>query len=198
MKKSFYILVFFIILTQISGFAEEINAEKSLNYTYIGPLASIGYSNVTYNHWKDEQYKEHNSSGMTFSGGVVICTVSNIFMGDTRLKYTYNGSGAAITYSEIALSGKYIWNLKDTFNTFPEDIDALAGLGVYCEAPPSNKTYNGSAGLEIPFGVMFKISNNMMLMGDMSLRYGSFGIGENSSQLSFGLSFSFLTKVGTI
>jgi len=191
LKKSFFIISIIILFLKGIVFSQEIRKVNTLNYTYIGPIMSLGYSSVDYKTWKDTEYVSKKSTGITYSGGVTFCIFANNLLGDTKIKYVYNGTDDAITYAEFSLSGKYLWKLQN-------NMYAGLGLGIYCETPPSNKTHDGGAGLELPLTYIVNITTNTKLLTEINLKYGTFGIGEDPTHLYYGCSIAFVTKVGRI
>ncbi len=191
MKKRFY--NFITAFSLFFGFSQALGAEESaaLNYTYLGPIMSIGYSSVEYSKWDDSEYKAVSSSGINYSGGVVLCIFAGNYLGDTKIRYAYDGTDDSMTYAEFSFSAKYLWKLSNAMN-------AGLGLGVYCETPPSNKSHNGSAGLELPLALIVDTSINTKLYTEISLKYGSYGLGEDTSRLYYGCSVGFIIKVGRI
>ena len=45
---------------------------------------------------------------------------------------------------------------------------------------------------------MIKLSFDVRLMADLTARYGTFGLGEGSSKISYGAAFSLVYSVGRI
>ena len=72
------------------------------------------------------------------------------------------------------------------------------GIGLYFDTPPSNRKYRGGAGLRAPIGFIFDTTPDSKLFVEGSVMYGSYGMGEKSTKLSFGGSFGMIFKVGRI
>jgi len=185
--------------------ADEQNEErKVLFYTFIGPVAGFGHNHLKYYDWNttDNLYESNKINGFYFNGGCAINIFVHNFVGDFRIEYLYNMNDGTHQVHNMLFSvlGKYMWDLTELFSMG-------TGLGIYFETPPSNVSYNGSGGAQIPLSFMFKTTFDTRLIVDLLCRYGYYGynddsartsISENSSKLSYGITIGFLFKVGRI
>jgi len=171
--------------------AQEIRDEESLNYTFIGPVISIGYNQVEYTDWFNTSTETKKMSGYNFSGGVALNIFTNDLCGDFQWKYVYNQLDSSLTFMEFSIAGKYLYQLNKL-------ISLGGGLGIYFQGPPSNRKYNGSAGLQIPLTAFYNISPDTKAFIDIYSRYGSFGIGNDTQSISTGINAGIIFKVGRI
>ena len=171
--------------------AQEAGEGTGLNYTYLGPALSVSYTQVEYTDWINDSTQTKKMSGYSFAGGIAMAIFTKNLCGDFHLKYNYSQLDYAITFLEFSMSGKYLYFINDY-------ISIGAGLGFYCETPPSNQEHNGAAGLQLPLTVIFNTTPDTKLFFDLLPRYGTFGKGENSKVISAGINVGFIYKVGRI
>lgn len=190
-KVKYPIFFLLLLLTVLNLHAQEARDDASLNYTYIGPVASASYMKVEYRDWINNSTQTKKMSGNSYAGGIAIDIFSKNLCGDFHLKYNSSQLDYTITNLEYSMSGKYLYNLN-------ENVSIGAGLGCYFESPPSNQDHDGSAGIQLPFTAVFNTTPDSKLFFDLFVRYGSFGIGENSQVISAGINVGFLYKVGRI
>ncbi len=190
MLKHIVYPVLLILITQ-SAFSQEIRKKESLNYTFIGPVVSAGYSDVKYSDWNGTEYVEETTSGPSYGAGVVLNIFAEPFCGEFQLRYTYSTLDFTLTLMEFSTAGKYLWRINNLFS-------AGTGLGLYLDSPPSNQSYDGSAGIMLPFTGILDLSINSKLFTNISVKYGSFGIGEDGTKLSYEINMGYLYKVGRI
>lgn len=187
-KKIFIIAV---LLISSPLFPQEIREESSLNYTYIGPVFSVSKNSAEYSDWIDNQQQTKKLSGTSYTGGVDLKIIAHEFCGDFQAKYSYSSYESTLTCLEFLLAGKYLYNMND--------ITSLGGgIGLYMETPPSSKGHNGSAGFYVPLSVMFNTTQDTKLFVDIFAKYGTFGLGEDTSFFSYGCSMGFVFRVGRI
>lgn len=167
------------------------NDEDTLNYTYIGPLFSIGITNVEYTDWFETGTEKKTMSGTFYSGGAIITIFSGNYCGDFQTAYVYNTLDYNLCFIEMAVTGKYLYPFNDT-------LSAGTGLGFYFTTPPSNMDYNGSAGVILPLTAIFNITPEIKLFIGINFKYGNFGIGEDTSSVSAGINTGLTFKVGRI
>lgn len=201
MKYSRYIftviasLLLFAAATPLlaQGFEDEpeYRDEDTLNFTYIGPAFSAGIINARYTDWFETETKTKSMTGTSYSGGAAIEIFAGSFCGDFQLRYTYNSLDFALMYLETSITGRYLYPVNNWFS-------AGGGLGFYFASPPSNKDYNGSAGIFLPVTAVFTTTATTKLFIDIYAGYGSFGIGEETSSLTAGMRAGFVFKVGRI
>lgn len=199
------ILLLFLCFASLSLSAQEIKEpRKVLFYTYVGPVAGFGYNHIRYKSW-DTTLNEHvsvNESGIQTTAGAMFNVFINNIIGDFRVEYIYNHNGGSHVVQHLFWSvfGKYRWQLTDIFAI-------TTGGGIYFETPPSNLSYSGTAGLQIPLGVIINTSFETRLVIDLVGRFGLYGyddaigkieISENSYKASYGITVAFLFKVGRL
>ncbi len=171
--------------------AQEAVEDESLNFTYIGPALSFGYTRAEYRDWNKTLIRTKKMSGYDLSGGMVLDIFAGDLCGDFQLKYVYNALDFAVTYLDFSIACKYYYPLNNY-------VSAGGGLGLYCDMPPSNRKYNGSAGLQLPVSVVINASQSAKMFTDIYARYGSFGIGQNTKSFEAGFNAGFIFKVGRI
>ena len=169
-------------------------ATRQLNFTYAGPVAGFGFNSIKHRDWFDDtNMRETRSiSGQYFSGGCMFYIIAKNITGDFSLRYLYNANDDdTLWHFSFAASGKYLHPLSEVFSL-------AGGLGMYIETGPANKAYSGSAGVQVPVGVVVTTSHNTRLIFDIIGKYGYYGLGEDSRKLSYGINLGFLFKVGRI
>lgn len=169
----------------------EYRSDDTLNFTYIGPAFSAGIVNARYTDWFETETKSKSMTGIFYSGGAAIEIFAGSFCGDFQVKYTYNSLDFSLMYLETSIAGRYLYPVKPWFS-------AGGGLGFYFASPPSNRKYNGSAGIMLPVSAVFNTTPTTKLVVDIYAGYGSFGIGEDTSSISAGIRAGFVFKVGRI
>ncbi len=193
MKKTITIFALIIsLLISSMGFSAEPRKASDLYYTYVGPIAGFGMHNTWHKDWFDSKTETKSFSGLYTSGGALLNICVNNVIGDFRILYTYNtGSEYNLMHMTYEISAKYAWKINETFKF-------TAGLGMFFHSPPSNKDYNSSAGVELPLGTIIKTTESTRLLFDIVCQFGSYGLGEDSLKLSYGLNIGFMFKVGRI
>lgn len=180
-----------LILFPVFVSAQDVKDDETMNYTYLGPSLSFAYNKAEYDDWIDNSTKTKKMTGYSFAGGLALNIFADPLCGDFQLKYTYNKLDYTLTFLEIDVTGKYLYPLNNSFSVG-------AGLGLYFETPPSNRSHNGSAGLQFPLTLLHNISQNTKIYMDLYYKYGSFGIGENTESMSAGINVGLIFKVGRI
>jgi hypothetical protein len=204
MKKKFYIIPVLVILllTASSVFSQEKQEEtrpekkkekRELYTTFIGPVAGFGGNYFWFSGWNDTYQASYSYQGMFVKGGVMIDVFAKNFSGDFTIEYIYNmNENYPVMGLFFKITGKYVFKISEVFNL-------AVGLGGYFETPPSNiPAYRGGAGAQLPFGMILNTTSETKFILDIYARYGYYGLGEGSSKLSYGMSLSFLFKVGTL
>lgn len=193
MKKTVCIIALLIASMMISDALFSQTRERKgreLFYTYFGPVAGFGYSMAQYETWKNNSWQTVKANGINANGGALLNIFIGNFVGDFSVEWMYNAP-ESMQHMHYRAMGKYLWTLNDTFA-------AGCGFGIYLETPPSTKTYNGSAGVMLPLSLAITTGFDSKLVVDIYGKYGSYGVGENSSKISTGMSIGFLFKVGRI
>lgn len=188
-KKALF--VFFLYLFSITGFSQEIRDESTLNYTFIGPVASASMNSAEYSDWIDNEQKTEKVSGTSYTGGVDLKIIAGNMCGDFQSKYSYSSYDTTLTCLEFLLSGLYYYRIT-------EITSIGAGIGIYMETPPSSADHNGSAGFYLPLSVMFNTTPETRFFVDVFAKYGTFALGDDTSYFSYGCSMGFVFRVGRI
>ncbi len=187
--KKIFIIIIFTISSPL--FSQEIREETSLNYTYIGPVFSISKNSAEYSDWINNQQQTVKLSGTSYTGGIDLKIIAHEFYGDFQAKYSYSSYDTTLTCLEFLLAGEYLYSVNH--------LTSLGGgIGLYMETPPSSKDHNGSAGFYIPLSVMFNTTQDTKLFIDLFAKYGTFGLGQDTSFFSYGCSMGFVFRVGRI
>jgi len=169
----------------------------NLNFTYLGPVLSVGYNKVEYTDWFEpspgnESTETEKQSGYITSGGLAFNIFADRFCGDIQIKYAMNHLKQTLKYIEVSAAGKYFFYRANNYISFG------GGLGIYLEIPTSNTKQNGSAGLQLPLTMLIDTTRDTKLFMDVYCRYGSFGIGTDTNSISVGANIGFIFKVGRI
>jgi len=192
MKKWISTIFFILIFTAKITHSQTPRNEDNLNYTYLGPVLSVGYNQVEYTDWFTTSTETKKMSGYILSGGLTFNIMANEFCGDLQIKYAMNNLEDTLQYIEVSASGKYF------FYKMNNNISFGGGLGIYMEIPTPGAKQNSSAGLQLPFTMLVDTSRDTKLFVDVYFRYGSFGIGEDTNSISVGTNVGFIFKVGRI
>ena len=190
MKKLLIFSILFLTPT------EWLNADE-LFFTYIGAAFGGGLDKIKYTDWFRDSDKRDTKkvSGSFYSGGFVIDIFVNKFIGEFSIQYINNSNSdvpdISVNHLIYNATGKYSYKL----------IDALyltSGLGLYLETPPANRSYNSGGGFNATFGTVYNIGREWKVIFDLIARYGHFGIGEDSTRLSYGARIGLVYKIGRI
>lgn len=182
------LLIIIFLFAPCGLFAEQ------LYFTYIGATAGAGYDKIEYKHWSPEKniLDTEDVSGSFMSGGLLLNVYAGFFIGEFSLQYILN-SNSEIPVNHLLYDaiGKYSYQLKDY-------LAITAGAGLYMETPPSNRGYESGGGAILTHGVVYNLDRNWKIIFDLIGRYGSFGIGEDSTRLSYGAKLGIVYKIGRI
>ena len=180
------------ILLALPLYAQQSEAERDIIYTFVGPMASVGYNHVVYKDWFDTQQGTKKPAGLFISGGCYLAIYAKYFMGDFSIQYVYNAlTGIQLLHLQYATTARGNIRVSNLIYFTP-------GLGIYLESPPSNRAYRGSGGLLVAVGCTLETTHDTKLFVDLVTRYGYFGLGEGSTKISYGLNIGFIFKVGRI
>ncbi len=121
--------------------------------------------------------------------------VANNLVGEFTAQFMYNSlegtPDISVHHTLLTVTGKYRYPISSIFNI-------TGGLGLYMDMPPATDDYDGGGGISACIGTMIDLTLNSMLVLDVYGRYGSFGIGEESTRLTTGASLGFVYKIGRI
>ncbi|OHD64023.1 MAG: hypothetical protein A2176_05360 [Spirochaetes bacterium RBG_13_51_14] len=165
--------------------------DRELVYTYIGPVMSGGFNNIEYRDWFDFYTGTKKISGYFLGGGASIWVMSKWLIGDFSIQCQYNQNERTLHHLYYTVSGRVGIQMGTVAIFAP-------GIGLYFETPPSNRKYNGGAGIRAPLAVLFNTTFDTKLFLEGSVMYGWYGIGEKSTKLFYGINAGFVFKVGRI
>ncbi len=167
---------------------------EDLFFTYLGVTAGGGAQQVSYSEWVVDHRETKSSSGTYFSGGPIIDIFVDRLIGEFSIQYMntmMSASNLSVQHLYYTATGKYAFYMGDTFF-------AVAGAGLYFESGPSDRSYNGGAGANGVLGAGLHAGHDWRIMLDVSARYGNFGIGEEATRLSYGISVAAVHRVGRL
>lgn len=188
-------LVIFLFSSATTASAQQAASEQ-LIYTYIGVTCISGLNNrVHYHDWIVDHRESANDSGFYYGGGPVLDVFVRYFIGEFSIQFInnsgYKNKKLSVAHMLYTASGKFAYNIGKIFFI-------TAGAGLFLESEPANKDYNGGGGVNFSTGVGFNVAREMRLLFDITGRYGTFGIGENATKLSFGLALSAVYRIGKL
>lgn len=196
-KRLIVVIVIPIQLFLNAGFlaAQEKKEEgrKGLYYNFIGITLGGGINQIEYNDWFVDKRDTKKISGVYYSGGLIFDIFVRNFVGEFTIQYVYNSNDEDISVQHLYLStlGKYSFNLSHVFAVAP-------GLGLYIETPPSDKEYNGGGGFLATLGAIFTIGKDFKIIFDLIASYGYFGMGEESTKISYGTKIGIVYNIGLL
>lgn len=207
MSRGILILFFLFTIWIHTGPAaaqETPGPRKVLFYTYVGPVAGFGYNHIKYKTWDTtlNLHTDAKTHGFQATGGAMFNVFINNVIGDFRVEYIFNHNGGEHVVHHLfwSIFGKYRWQLTEL-------ISIATGAGIYFETPPSNLTYSGTAGVQVPLGIIINTTFETRLIIDLVGRFGLYGyddaigkveISDNSYKASYGITVAFLFKVGRL
>ena len=188
--KKIVLLILILILTPIVC----LHAEE-LYFTYVGTIIEGGLNKIEYSDWFVDRRETKNYSGSFYSGGLLIDIFIKRIIGEFSIQYIYNkNSGTpdiSIQHMIYNALGKYSYTLR-------EDIFLTSGVGLYLETPPADRGYDSGGGFLITMGTIYCLNREWNFIFDLMVRYGLFGMGEESTKFSSGIKFGLVYKVGRV
>jgi len=183
------------VVPTVAG-AQQVRSEEELYFTYIGPVFETGFSSVDYKKWdhSTDVRDSRSSSGMYYSGGVVLDIFVHYFIGEFSLQCrdaAYADSEVSAIYLRTAAIGKY-------FHQFDERFFADGGFGIYMETGPANRKYDGGGGIAAVIGVGYSFTREWRIMLDFTAGWGRYGIAEEAANSAFGVKLAVLYKIGRL
>jgi hypothetical protein len=164
-------------------------------YTYMGITGGGGINRISYSGWVDDSRRNLDITGSYYSTGLSVCTVINQVIGEFTAQYQSNSNSGEVETSVstlyLSIAGKYFYSLSRVFHL-------TAGAGLYGDMPPATLDYEGGGGVLALAGTMIRFSADVMFMAEATARYGTFGLGEGSSKISYGAAVSLVYNVGRI
>jgi len=182
--------VLFSFAAGLSAEEERKGETRDLIFTYIGPVAGYGFNRVTYKDWFSAYQGVKKFPGQYYTAGLTFNVYAKYFAGDFAFSFMNNKNDKyPIRNMFISSNARVLISLGETFFIAP-------GGGIYFETPPASRKYNGSAGIQGSAALGINATFNTKLYADVHVRYGSFGLGRDSTKLSYGISAGFVYKVG--
>ncbi len=182
------------VITAVLTLAVPVSAQQELFFTYIGAVLGGGTASIDYNEWVVDHRESKSATGTWFSGGMLLDVVVRDIIGEFSMQAVNTGASEDTVASfrlMYSVSGKYAFRLNESFFLCP-------GLGLYLETGPSNKDYDGGAGLAATAGLGWMFYRDWILLFDIIGRYGSYGLGEEATMLSYGINLGVVYKIGRL
>ncbi len=182
------------IITVVMATAMPVPAQQELFFTYIGATLGGGAASIDYNEWVVDHRESKSATGTWFSGGLLLDVVVRDIMGEFSLQVVNTGASedAVASFRLLySITGKYAFRLNESFFLSP-------GLGLYLETGPSDKDYDGGAGLAATAGLGWMFFRDWILLFDIIGRYGSYGLGEDATIISYGVNLGVVYKIGRL
>ncbi len=182
------------IITVVMATAMPVPAQQELFFTYIGATLGGGAASIDYNEWVVDHRESKSATGTWFSGGLLLDVVVRNIMGEFSLQAVNTGASEDAVSSfrlHYSITGKYAFWLNESFFLSP-------GLGLYLETGPSDKDYDGGAGLAATAGLGWMFFRDWILLFDIIGRYGSYGLGEEATILSYGVNLGVVYRIGRL
>ena len=190
MLKKFKIIYVIIILTASPCML----AAEELFFTYAGVTAGWGIDNIEYKDWfaDEAETRTRKCSGTYLTGGAILNIFVNQFIGEFSLEYIniFNDE-VPVSHMIYSATGKYSYQVIEL-------LALTAGAGLYLETPPASRSYNSGGGINGAIGSVYNIDRELKIIFDLTARYGSFGVGEDSTRYSYGAKLGIVYKVGRI
>jgi len=169
-------------------------AQQELFFTYIGATVGGGTASIDYSEWVVNARETKSASGAYFSGGLLLDVIVRDIIGEFTLQLINTGASEDTVASLrllYSVTGKYAFRLNESFFVCP-------GVGLYLESGPSDRDYEGGAGLSATAGIGWTFARDWILFFDLVGRYGSYGLGEESTIISYGASLGVVYKIGRL
>ncbi len=164
-------------------------------HTFAGLGGSIGVNRLTYHGWVETEQKDLDISGSYYTAGPILCVFVPPLIGEWTMQYEANSHDGEVDTSVqcllLSLAGKYFYSVTQWFYL-------TAGAGVYGEMPPATLSYEGGGGGLASLGCVVNFSFDFRLVFDVTAKYGSFGLGEESRKFSTGAAVFIIYNVGSI
>ena len=170
------------------------SAQQELFFTYIGATIGGGAAAIDYSEWVVDHRETASATGTWFSGGLLLDVIVRDLIGEYSLQVVNTGASEDTVASFRLLhsvTGKYAFRLGENFFLSP-------GLGLYLETGPSDKDYDGGAGIAATAGFGWMFYRDWILFFDIIGRYGSYGLGEDSTIVSYGVNLGAVYKIGRL
>lgn len=166
--------------------------------TYTGITLGGGINQIEYTDWFTDHQETANIGGSYYSGGILFAVFVRELIGEFSLQYIANandsvegGKDTSVQHLLYTFTGKYAYPLGTGFF-------ATCGFGLYMETPPATSSYDGGGGAAITLGCILDMSSDWKMIFDFNGRYGQFGMGQDSTKLSYGINVGVVYNVGRI
>ena len=183
------------VLLSLSVFSAVPARAADRYYTFMGitgAAASTGYPTRI---GRRTRSRNLDITGSYYSTGLSVCTVVDQVIGEVTVQYLSNSNSGdvdtSVSHMYLSIAGKYFYSLSRVFHL-------TTGAGIYCDSPPATLDYEGGGGMLALAGTMIRFSDDVMFMVEATARYGTFGLGEGSTKISYGAAASLVYSVGRI
>jgi len=167
-------------------------------FTYMGITLGGGINQIEYTDWFTDHQETANISGTYYSGGLLCAVFVRELVGEFSMQYIANandtvegGKDTSVQHLLYTFTGKYAYPLGTRFF-------ATGGIGLYIETPPATGSYDGGGGPLLTIGGIVNLSPDWKIIFDLQGRYGQFGMGQDSTKLSYGINVGVVYNVGRI
>jgi hypothetical protein len=167
--------------------------ESVFYYTYIGPFFQSGFNSISYTGWNGGSHREIESGGFyTEPGALCFISIDQIIAQiGLGFRLNFNDETATEVYhTKLHAIGKYMTPVAN-------NIALGGGGGLYFESIPASKQYDGT-GLLLAASATYRLNSNWILLLDFDFGFGNFGLGEESTKISYGITFGAGTKMGNL
>ncbi len=177
-------------------------SEEELYFTYVGPVAEFGINRIAYKGWWQDTNTRRifSSNGLFFGGGAMSNIYVRNFIGEFSMEYMNDYSGKeeiSVQHMFFSTAFKYSFPLNNLIKiSYP--LALTTGPGLYLETSPASKAYKAGGGVNAIIGTIITIDREWKAVIDIVLRYGYFGLGDDSYKFSAGIKFGAVYKVGRI
>jgi len=191
--KFFYGLMFAMLFLLPAAPGGTLSAEE-LFFTYAGATLGGGIDRIQYRDWLSDSEGQgtKNVTGTYVCGGALLDIFVNSLIGEFSIQYINNAnSEVPVGHMMYDATGKYSYQLYDY-------LSLTGGAGLFIETQPATRNYNSGAGFDVLLGAVYNAARDWKIIFDIVGRFGSFGVGEESTRQSYGVKTGVVYKVGRI
>ncbi|MFW6366602.1 MAG: hypothetical protein ACOC2H_09050 [Spirochaetota bacterium] len=167
--------------------------DSVLYYTYIGPCLSSGFHTIDYRGWHGDSHRQFTDQGFYVEPGALCFMDIPPFITQVSLGFRANVNEQEVTqvhHTSISARGRYMYEAAP-------NIYAGGGLGFYFESIPASASYDGAGALLCASGA-YRFNSSWMLLFDLDIGFGNFGVGEGSTKIQYGITAGAGTKMGNL
>jgi hypothetical protein len=165
---------------------------EELFFTFLGVTLGGGAHQVEYSDWVVDHRETISASGSYYSGGAIMDVFVNRLIGEFTLQAMNTAAGdITVQHLYYTVTGKYAFYMGNL-------LFAAAGGGLYFESGPASRNYDGGGGVNAVLGMGINAAHDWRIMLDLSGRYGSFGIGDEATRVSYGISVAAVYRIGRL